>query len=62
MGRQNYYGGMGGGRRGMGMGMRGGPGMGTAASTTSQITSWVESNFTATTVGGVTLYDLFTAS
>jgi 4-amino-4-deoxy-L-arabinose transferase-like glycosyltransferase len=36
----------------------GGPGGGTSASTSSQITSWVESTFTSTTVGGVTLYDL----
>jgi hypothetical protein len=28
------------------------------SSSSSQITNWVESNFTATTVGGVTLYDL----
>ena len=35
----------------------GGPG-GTTSSTSSQITSWVESHFTAKTVGGVTLYDL----
>jgi len=34
----------------------GGPGGGSAAS--SAITSWVESNFRSTTVGGVTLYDL----
>jgi hypothetical protein len=33
---------------------RGGSGSGTA----SQITAWVEQNFTATTVGTATLYDL----
>jgi 4-amino-4-deoxy-L-arabinose transferase-like glycosyltransferase len=36
----------------------GGLGGGGGASTSSQITSWVESNFTSTTVGGTTLYDL----
>ncbi len=44
-------GGMGGGPGG------GGPG-GGGSGTASQITSWVEANFTATTVGGVTVYDL----
>jgi 4-amino-4-deoxy-L-arabinose transferase-like glycosyltransferase len=38
---------------------RGGPG-GGSGSTSSQITSWVESNFASATVGGVTLYDLTT--
>ncbi|HLY84512.1 MAG TPA: glycosyl transferase, partial [Acidimicrobiales bacterium] len=33
-------------------------GGGATASTSSQITAWVESHFTAKTVGGVTLYDL----
>ncbi len=33
---------------------RGGTGSGTA----SQIAEWVEQNYTATTVGGVTVYDL----
>jgi 4-amino-4-deoxy-L-arabinose transferase-like glycosyltransferase len=28
------------------------------SSTTSQITAWVEANYTATTIGGVTVYDL----
>ncbi|HET7487425.1 MAG TPA: glycosyltransferase family 39 protein [Acidimicrobiales bacterium] len=37
-------------------GRGGGPGGG--ASTSSAITTWVESTFTSTTVGGVTLYDL----
>ena len=37
----------------------GGFGGGAAArGTSAQITQWVESNFTARTVGGVTLYDL----
>jgi hypothetical protein len=35
----------------------GGPGGGTA-STTSKITAWVQSNFTAKTIGGTTVYDL----
>ena len=34
----------------------GGPGGGSASS--SAITSWVEQTFTATTIGGVTVYDL----
>ena len=34
-----------------------GPG-GGASSTSSAITAWVEQNFTATTIGGVTVYDL----
>ena len=29
-----------------------------AASSSSEITQWVEANFTASTVGGVTVYDL----
>jgi hypothetical protein len=33
-------------------------GGGGSASTTSQITSWVQSHFTATTIGGTTVYDL----
>jgi 4-amino-4-deoxy-L-arabinose transferase-like glycosyltransferase len=55
-GRIHYFvtgGGTGG---GMGGGMRG-PGQ-TTTSTASQITSWVEAHFTATTVGGATVYDL----
>jgi len=39
-----------------GSGRFGGPGGGSAAS--SAITSWVEQTFTATTIGGVTVYDL----
>ena len=35
-----------------------GPGGGAATSTSSAITQWVEDNFTAQTVGGVTIYDL----
>ena len=41
-------------------GGQGGPGGGS--STSSEISSWVTSNFTATTVGGVTLYDLSSPS
>jgi hypothetical protein len=41
-----------------GGGFGGGFGGGSGASTSSQIASWVETNFTSTTVGGVTLYDL----
>lgn len=42
-----------------GGGLGGGPGgPGRANGTTTAITSWVEANFTATTVDGVTLYDL----
>ena len=37
----------------------GGMGMGSSGSS-AEITSWVQSNFTATTVDGVTLYDLTT--
>jgi 4-amino-4-deoxy-L-arabinose transferase-like glycosyltransferase len=42
-----------------GGGMGGGGG---GSGTSSQITSWVESTFTSTTVGGVTLYDLTSAA
>ena len=31
---------------------------GGSDSSSSQITSWVEQNFTATTISGVTVYDL----
>ncbi|HYJ75101.1 MAG TPA: glycosyltransferase family 39 protein [Kineosporiaceae bacterium] len=43
-----------------GGGFGGGPGGGQGGNsgTASQITSWVESTFTSTTVGGVTVYDL----
>jgi 4-amino-4-deoxy-L-arabinose transferase-like glycosyltransferase len=36
----------------------GGMGGGSGSNTSSEISSWVEANFEATTVGGVTLYDL----
>jgi len=36
----------------------GAPGGSGTSSTTSQISAWIESHFTARTVGGVTLYDL----
>jgi 4-amino-4-deoxy-L-arabinose transferase-like glycosyltransferase len=39
----------------------GGPGLGSSGSAATQITSWVESHFHSTTVGGVTLYVLSTA-
>ena len=39
----------------------GGPGgQGGSSNTAAQISSWVESTFTAKTVGGVTVYDLTT--
>ena len=38
----------------------GGPGSSSTSSTASQITAWVQQNFTATTVGGITVYDLTT--
>jgi 4-amino-4-deoxy-L-arabinose transferase-like glycosyltransferase len=44
-----------------GSGGPGGGGLGGSASS-SEIASWVQSHFTATTVGGVTLYDLTAAS
>ena len=49
-----------GGRR-TGGGMGGGPGgRGGSSSTSNEISTWVAANFTATTVDGVTLYDLTT--
>jgi 4-amino-4-deoxy-L-arabinose transferase-like glycosyltransferase len=39
-----------------------GGGMGGTDSSSSQITSWVEQNFTATTIGGATVYDLTSSS
>jgi hypothetical protein len=36
----------------------GGPGGGGSSTDASQITAWVQAHFTATTVGGVTVYDL----
>jgi 4-amino-4-deoxy-L-arabinose transferase-like glycosyltransferase len=50
-GKIHYFLGSGGG------GFGGGPGAGSSGAA-SQITSWVESTFTSTTVGGVTVYDL----
>ena len=41
-----------------GMGGFGGPGGGGTGSTSSQISTWVTSTFSSTTVGGVTVYDL----
>jgi len=41
-----------------GFGGGGGPGGGSTSDDASQITSWVESHYTAETVGGVTVYDL----
>ncbi len=35
---------------------------GTTTSVSSQITTWVESHYTAKTVGGVTVYDLTAAT
>ncbi len=46
---------------GGGFGGGGGPGRSTSDDA-SAITSWVESHFTAETVGGVTVYDLTSAS
>ena len=44
-----------------GGGMGGGPG-GRAQSSGSEISAWVEANYTSTTVGGATVYDLTKAS
>ncbi len=41
-----------------GTGGGGGPGTGTTGTTAGQITQWVEQHFTATTINGVTVYDL----
>jgi hypothetical protein len=43
-------------------GMGGGGGAGGGSSSGSAITSWVESHYTSTTVGGTTVYDLTKAS
>jgi hypothetical protein len=43
-------------------GGRGGPGGGSTTSTSSAISTWVSDNFTAQTVGGVTVYDLTSSS
>ncbi len=45
-----------------GGGRGGGMGGGGSDSSSSQITSWVEQNFTSTTIGGVTVYDLTSSS
>ncbi len=45
-----------------GQGGFGGGGPSAGGSTATQISSWVESTFTAKTVDGVTLYDLTTTS
>jgi len=39
-----------------------GPGSASTSSTASQITAWVQQNFTPTAVGGVTVYDLTTSA
>jgi hypothetical protein len=39
-----------------------GPGQGRSGTTASQITSWVERQFSSSTVNGVTVYDLTTAA
>jgi 4-amino-4-deoxy-L-arabinose transferase-like glycosyltransferase len=41
-----------------GRGGGGGPGGGGGGGTSSEISSWVEANFTATTIDGLTIYDL----
>src|SRR3989454_7049743 len=38
------------------------PGSASTSSSASQISAWVQQNFTATTVGGVTVYDLTTSA
>jgi len=58
-----YYisgGGQGGGGQGGGQGVggQGGGGRGGGTSSNSEIQAWVEANFTASTVGGTTVYDL----
>ena len=55
-GKIHYYIGSGGGAFGGGGGF-GRPGGGTS-STSSQIATWVQSHFTAQTIGGTTVYDL----
>jgi hypothetical protein len=42
----------------IGGGQGGGPGGSSGTSTSSAISAWVEANYTAQTVDGVTLYDL----
>lgn len=43
-------------------GRSGGPGAGDSSSSASQITAWVKAHWTATTVGGTTVYDLTSAA
>jgi len=67
-GKVHYFLAGGGGGRGLGGGPRGGlaagpggpggPGGPATSSSSQAITSWVESTYTATTIGGVTVYDL----
>jgi len=54
-GRIHYF--IAGGVGGAGGGFGGGPG-GVTSNAAARIRSWVQANFTATTVGGVTVYDL----
>ena len=49
-------------RPGGGRGFGGGFGGGGGTSSSSEISSWVSANFTSQTVGGVTVYDLTSAS
>ena len=42
----------------IGGGNGGGPGGSSSTSVSTQISSWVESHYAATTIGGVTVYDL----
>jgi hypothetical protein len=44
------------------IGSGGGPGIGTGTGASAQISQWVEQHFTATTVDGVTVYDLTQAT
>ena len=55
-GRIHYF--IAGGGLGGGLAGQGGPGGQGGSGTASQITSWVESTYTAKTVDGVTVYDL----
>ena len=55
------FGGGGFGGGGFGGGGFGGPG-GSSNGPAAQITTWVEQNFTATTIGGTTVYDLTTGA
>jgi hypothetical protein len=43
---------------GRGFGGPGGGGANGTTSTSSQITSWIQSHYTSQTIGGVTVYDL----